>query len=108
MKKIVIKSFIASIIITLLGAIINFCSANYFDKILIGYTMYGGEISERTGFGISLSKVYPMIFGEENVMSTDYVLSFNDINFVMSLIVSFLISFIIIFVLTKVFINKKK
>ena len=112
MKRVLLKTIMYSIIITIGCALINVFWANHFDKLLFFRTYYGGEIVEQVGFGIFFGELYPITLGGENVRFSDYILDINVKNFIMSFIVTFVISFIIIWLIDyikkKVFINKKK
>ena len=99
MKKLVIKSGIIALGINTLMAIVNCILGKTAEKI-IGMTSWGGEISKTYGFGISLTKSYPLCTPEEQI---DYpaIVGFAPLNFILTVAVLFIICFIICLVIDK-------
>ena len=76
-------------------AIVNCILGKTTEKI-IGIKHWGGEISQTYGFGISLTKFYPLSTPEEQI---DYParVGFAPLNFILTVLVLFAICFIILF-----------
>ena len=91
MKKYLL-SLITSIIITLIGLLINYFSYRNDGKLLLAIKMYGGEIKLEYGFGLRLRTIYTM--SSEGVNRTS--LHFSIINFVFTVFVLSLIIFVVI------------
>lgn len=99
MKKSLIKSEIIAVGITTLMAIVNCILGKTTEKI-IGIKYWGGEISKTYGFGISLTKSYPLSTPEEQI---DYpaIIGFAPLNFILTVLVLFIICFIICFIIDR-------
>ncbi len=99
MKKRLIKSGIIAVGITTFMAIVNCILGKTTEKI-IGMKYWGGEISKTYGFGISLTKSYPLSTPEEQI---DYParIGFAPLNFILTVLALFIICFIICFIIDK-------
>lgn len=60
MKKILLKSLITASVIELAGAIINLISYFADGTFILAKKLYGGECVEQCGFGLLLTRIYPM------------------------------------------------
>ena len=99
MKKCLIKSGIIALGITTFMAIVNCILGKTTEKI-IGIKYWGGEISKTYGFGISLTKSYPLCTPETQI---DYpaIIGFAPLNFILTVLVLFVICFIICLIIGK-------
>ena len=89
MKKKLIISLIISFVIDSILFSINMAYAMIYNKVLLGYTIYGGEYSESRGFGVLVETFYPLSMEGEASSSTSVSVS----------LVDYLIPFVILFVL---------
>ncbi len=93
MKKRIIKSGSIALGITTLMGIINYILGTMFEMI-IGIKLWGGEISNTYGFGIELSKFYPLS-PADNPIESQVSISIAPINFVLTVVVIGIVSYLI-------------
>ena len=64
MKKIIIASAAASLILTAIGTCVNTIGFRLYGNAPLATEYIGGEVIERIGFGISIYTVYPFGLGD--------------------------------------------
>lgn len=97
MKKKLLISLIVSFGINILLFLINLIYAFINEKVLLGFTLYGGEYSSSTGFGVIVEKIYS--FGLVGEGGTTVKIGFD----IGSFIVPFIILFILVFAISLLF-----
>ena len=101
MKKILIRSSLYSLAVTVVGMRVNLFSYFSSNKLLFAIRHMGGDCIEYQGFGLFLLEVYPMTV--EGAASVHRHLSFGPISF----LVTFAVLFAVFFVVLSVLKNKK-
>ena len=101
MKKILIRSSLYSLAVTVVGMLVNLFSYFSSNKLLFAIRHMGGDCIEYQGFGLFLLEVYPMTV--EGEASVHRHLSFDPISF----LVTFAVLFAVFFVVLSVLKNKK-
>ena len=93
-----LSSILLGLVITLAGLFVNYL---YFQKeghLLLGWKMWGGEITSETGFGLRMVRIYAMMQGESDRIS----LRFEPISFVSSVILFSLLVYLLYGMFAKV------
>ena len=101
MKKILIRSALYSLAVTIVGMLVNLFSYFGSNKLLFAVRHMGGDCFEYQGFGLFLLEVYPMTL--EGGASVHRHLSFDPVSF----LITFAVLFAIFFVILRVLKNKK-
>lgn len=102
MKKNIIYSLIATVVINVLCTVINLISIATFEFLPIGITFGGGDCVVRLGFGLMTTKTYSEMPVYEPIESSiNLEFSF------LSLLASFAIVFVIVLI-TKIILSKRK
>ena len=102
MKKKLIISLIISFAISIILFSINMIYALLNNKVLLGYTTYGGEYSASSGFGVVVETFYPLSLSGEGSVSSRIVISIIDF------IIPFVILFVLIFAISLLFHKNEK
>ena len=94
MKKVLIRSLITALVINTTGAIINLVSYFINGKFLISQVFNGGECNQFCGFGLILTKIYPLdpVHNPEAYRTT---ISFHPASFIFTIVVCFIPAFVI-------------
>ena len=93
MKKILIRSSLYSLAVTVVGMLVNLFSYFSSNKLLFAIRHIGGDCIEYQGFGLFLLEVYPMTV--EEAASVHRHLSFDPISFLITFVVLFAVFFVI-------------
>ena len=101
MKKILIRSSLYSLAVTVAGMLVNLFSYFGSNRLLFAIRHMGGDCIEYQGFGLFLLEVYPMTV--EGAASVHRHLSFDPISF----LITFAVLFTAFFVVLSVLKNKK-
>ena len=101
MKKILIRSSLYSLAVTVVGMLVNLFSYFSSYQLLFAIRHMGGDCIEYQGFGLFLLEVYPMTV--EGAASVHRHLSFDPISF----LITFAVLFTAFFVVLSVLKNKK-
>ena len=101
MKKILIRSALVSLVVTISGMLVNLVSYFSSNKLLFAIRHVGGDCFEYQGFGLFLLEVYPQT--AEGAASVHRHLSFDPISFLITFVVLFAVFFVIFLALK----NKK-
>ena len=99
MKKNFLVSLGFSIIISIIGLLMNYIGALLFKVAPLTIKFYGGEIIEHIGFGINFSEIFQLSLDSNTITK----ITFHPV----SLIISILILFVILFLLKTIFSKKK-
>lgn len=94
MKNTLISSLLSAFIIEAIGAMTNLISYFIFGKFLFAQVLYGGECQVWRGFGIALTKIYPM----KSVIEPYEIytrISFDYASLHVTLFVGFMLSFVV-------------
>ena len=102
MKKNVKFSAILSLILTIIGLLINLIGSLVFKFAPLTRTLYGGEIILHIGFGINFQEIVPMSSSPNDVDGFTIV-EFEPISLIISIIIIFVIT-----LLVKTLISNKK
>ena len=101
MKKILIRSSLYSLAVTVVGMLVNLFSYFSSNKLLFAIRYMGGDCIEYQGFGLFLLEVYPMTV--EGAASVHRHLSFDPVSF----LITFVVLFAVFLVILRVRKNKK-
>ena len=101
MKKILIRSALFSLAVTIGGMLVNLFSYFGSNKLLFAVRYMGGDCFEYQGFGLFLLEVYPETV--EGGASVHRHLSFDPVSF----LITFAVLFAVFFVILRVLKNKK-
>ena len=101
MKKILIRSALVSLVVTISGMLVNLVSYFSSNKLLFAIRHVGGDCFEYQGFGLFLLEVYPQT--AEGAASVHRHLSFDPISF----LITFVVLFAVFFVIFRALKNKK-
>ena len=93
MKKILIRSLLYSLAVTVAGMLVNLFSYFGSNRLLFAIRHMGGDCIEYQGFGLFLLEVYPMTV--EGEASVHRHLSFDPISFLITFVVLFAVFFVI-------------
>ena len=93
MKKILIRSSLYSLAVTVTGMLVNLFSYFGSNRLLFAIRHMGGDCIEYQGFGLFLLEVYPMTV--EGAASVHRHLSFDPISFLITFVVLFAVFFVI-------------
>ena len=93
MKKILIRSSLYSLAVTVVGMLVNLFSYFSSNKLLFAIRHMGGDCIEYQGVGLFLLEVYPMTL--EGAASVHRHLSFDPISFLITFAVLFAVFFVI-------------
>ena len=93
MKKILIRSSLYSLAVTVAGMLVNLFSYFGSNRLLFAIRHMGGDCIEYQGFGLFLLEVYPMTV--EGAASVHRHLSFDPISFLITFVVLFAVFFVI-------------
>ena len=93
MKKILIRSSLYSLAVTVAGMLVNLFSYFGSNRLLFAIRHIGGDCIEYQGFGLFLLEVYPMTV--EGEASVHRHLSFDPISFLITFVVLFAVFFVI-------------
>ena len=93
MKKILIRSSLYSLAVTVAGMLVNLFSYFGSNRLLFAIRHMGGDCIEYQGFGLFLLEVYPMTV--EGEASVHRHLSFDPISFLITFVVLFAVFFVI-------------
>ena len=93
MKKILIRSSLYSLAVTVVGMLVNLFSYFSSNKLLFAIRHMGGDCIEYQGFGLFLLEVYPMTV--EEAASVHRHLSFDPISFLVTFAVLLSVFFVI-------------
>ena len=93
MKKILIRSSLYSLAVTVAGMLVNLFSYFGSNRLLFAIRHMGGDCIEYQGFGLFLLEVYPMTV--EGEASVHRHLSFDPISFLVTFAVLFSVFFVI-------------
>ena len=93
MKKILIRSSLYSLAVTVVGMLVNLFSYFSSNKLLFAIRHMGGDCIEYQGFGLFLLEVYPMTL--EGAASVHRHLSFDPISFLVTFAVLLSVFFVI-------------
>ena len=99
MKKILIRSALFSLAVTIGGMLVNLVSYFSSNKLLFAIRHMGGDCIEYQGFGLFLLEVYPMTV--EGEASVHRHLSFDPISFLVTFAVLFSVFFVIFLLLRR-------
>ncbi len=88
-KKKVRIALIASIAATVFGLAVNYLHYLKEGFLLLAYTMYGGEITVQSGFGLSFTHIYTMEPGGRDSLS----LRFDPLNLLITFAAIFVIAY---------------
>ena len=95
MKKVLIRSIIAALIVEGIGASINLISYFTAGRLLLAHTLAGGEWMGWIGFGVFLSKIYPMTSSPLESANGRMHLAFDLTSFLVTVGIAFAAAFII-------------
>ena len=93
MKKILIRSALYSLAVTIVGMLVNLFSYFGSNKLLFAIRHMGGDCIEYQGVGLFLLEVYPMTI--EGAASVHRHLSFDPISFLVTFAVLLSVFFVI-------------
>ena len=99
MKKILIRSSLYSLAVTVAGMLVNLFSYFGSNRLLFAIRHMGGDCIEYQGFGLFLLEVYPMTV--EGEASVHRHLSFDPISFLVTFAVLFSVFFVIFLLLRR-------
>ena len=99
MKKILIRSSLYSLAVTVAGMLVNLFSYFGSNRLLFAIRHIGGDCIEYQGFGLFLLEVYPMTV--EGEASVHRHLSFDPISFLVTFAVLFSVFFVIFLLLRR-------
>lgn len=106
MKKNILKAGIIALAINVIGLLINLFSALCANTLLLAFPFHGGEISEYSGFGLTLTKYYPLALEGES--KTTSKLSFDFRTFLITFVILFAIILIALIIDDKLIKKNKK
>ena len=95
MKKALIRSLITALVINTTGAIINLVSYSINGRFLLCQVLNGGECVQFRGFGLLLTKIYPLAPRPGSGVHTTITL--HPASFIFTIVVCFIPAFVIFF-----------
>lgn len=101
MRKVTLISLLISVIFTALGFAANLISYFTSQSLLFCFTSYGGEVTSYEGFGLRLTRYYPMSDGVTPVY-VEPRLRFGPVSLILTLIAAFIVCFVIATIIHKV------
>ncbi len=99
MKKVILKSAVIAMVVTILLCVMNWLIAAISGKP-IGITIWGGEYSARYGFGVLLETFYPLTTVDTPIQSTSNI-SFDPVSFLVTILIVFVVSMVVGTILRK-------
>ena len=95
MKKNITNSILISVVVNVIGFVINLVGALLYGVLPLSKTIPGGDCIEHIGFGIKILELFPETSYENMALSITET-SFHSLSILISLIVVFLISLLLL------------
>ena len=108
MKKNIIRSLIAAVLLEAVGVIINLLSYCFSGEFLLAQKLYGGEWEGWRGFGMVLNKVWPMFISDTEPIKVSSWISFDFTSLYVTLVMGFWLSFIVCTIISFMYPVRKK
>ena len=98
MKKALIRSLITALVMNATGAVINLVSYYINGRFLLCQVLNGGECVNFIGFGLMLTKIYPLK-PSPSLAGYSTTLSLHPRSFIFTVVVCFIPLFIVFFII---------